>query len=378
MGLILAIESLNLRASHLLRATKEVATFTTGFSLSHWLALVKTSAYSSFHHSIINVFTMALLYLIIALLLSPTATQPTSDELDHLLGVGNTALASGDFPTAITHYQSCLDLDPDHRYCLINYASALVDSIDPDDASEDIKLERTLKAIDMLRQVLKSHPDDGDAAFNLAVLLQDTSRSEETTREAAQLYQISVEASIQTGEERWDAWANLASAQQELGIFIGQYGAHASYEHSIVYLEKIANEHQSYIDQMLHSPNAEKMEWNEEEYQEVSAELSHMNHLLSKLYYGLGTILSELSPKDCMYMMNQDTLLINAVDGQDDEDQAKRICESNAVNALRMAVDLNPDNMVAAHMLNAMVGDEGMGGSKRASNEFVEGMFVFV
>jgi hypothetical protein len=146
----------------------------------------------------------------------------------------------------------------------------------------------------MLRRVLQSHPTDGDAAFNLAILLQDASRSEETTREAAKLCQISVEASIKTGGERWDAWANLASAQQELGIFIGQFGAHACYEHSIVYLEKIVNGHRSYIDSVLHSPNAEKMEWDEAKHEEVSAELWHMNTMLSKMYYGLGTFASRL------------------------------------------------------------------------------------
>jgi predicted TPR repeat methyltransferase len=310
--------------------------------------------------------------IIFSLLLDPAATQPASDLTDKHLEIGNTALANSDFSTAISNYQSCLNLDPDHRYCLINYASALVDSIDENE-SEDIKIQHSTKAVDMLRRVLQSHPTDGDAAFNLAILLQDASRSEETTREAAKLYQISVEASIKTGEERWDAWANLASAQQELGIFIGQFGAHACYERSIVYLEKIVNGHRSYIDSVLHSPNAEKMEWDEAKYEEVSAELWHMNMMLSKMYYGLGTILSELSPQDCLHLMNQETLLIDAVDGQEDEEQAKNICTANAVNALRMAVNLNGDNMVAAHMLNAMVGDEGDGGSKRASNEFVEG-----
>lgn len=319
--------------------------------------------------------TMTLFYVLLAMFLAPTSTQPTDEQLDHNLEKGNAALSTGDFPTAIAHYQSCLNLDPDHRYCLINYASALVDSLDPEDPNETTKQEHTTQAIEMLRRVLKTHPHDGDAAFNLAILLQDTSRSQSTTQEAALLYIISVKASEEeSGEERWDAWANLASAQQELGVYLGPYGAHSSYERSIVYLEKMTQSHQSYIDTMLHSPNSDKIEWNEEEYEQVSAELWHMNHLLSKLYYGLGSILSELSPGDCRQLMNQETLLINALDGQDDEDQAKEICMENAVNALRMAVDLDGENMVAAHMLNALVGEEGMeGGSTRASNEFVEG-----
>ena len=311
---------------------------------------------------------MTIIYFVMALLLAPTDTKPTSNQLDHHLEVGNTALSNSDFPTAISHYQSCLELDPEHRYCLINYASALVDSIDPIE-SEDAKSQRSSQAIDMLRQVLKSHPSDGDAAFNLAILLQDTSRSEDVTKEAAQLYQIAVQASIDSGEERWDAWANLASAQQELGIFIGPFGAHTSYERSIIYLEKIVKEHQSNLDQM----QQEVVEWDEAQYQEISAELWELNNLLSKLYYGLGTILSELSPENCLYLMNQETLLIDAVDGQDDEEQAKKICDANAVNALRNAVDLDRDNLVAAHMLDAMVGGDIDNGSKRASNEFVEG-----
>ena len=317
---------------------------------------------------------MRLLCLIISTLLAPTVTQSSSAQSDRHLEVGNTALATGDFPTAISEYQSCLDIDPEHRYCLINYASALVDSVDPTE-SDDVRSERSSKAMDMLRQVLKSHPTDGDAAFNLAILLQDTSRSEETTREAAKLYQVAVESSIESGEERWDAWANLASAQQELGVFIGKFGAHSCYERSIIYLEKIVNGYQSDLDEMLHSPHAEQIEWDEARYEELSAELWHLNHLLSKMYYGLGTILSELSPNDCLHLMNQETLLIDAVDGQDDEEQAKNICNANAVNALRMAVDYDGDNMVALHMLNALVGDEGDSGAKRASNEFVEGKY---
>eukprot|EP00804_Cyclotella_cryptica_P022020 CCRYP_000934-RB/>CCRYP_000934-RB protein AED:0.19 eAED:0.20 QI:0/0.5/0.33/1/0.5/0.33/3/457/630 len=322
--------------------------------------------------------TMKSLPLLLLTLLHLTSPAPTDDLITHHLEQGNAALSTSDFSTAISHYQSCLSLDPQHRYCLVNYASALVDSI-IDPTQEDQKTQTFQTAIELLRKVLQLHPNDGDAAFNLAVLLQDTSRSETTTAEAASLYQTSVEASLQNGDHRWDAWANLASARQELGQYLGKYGAHAAYERSIVYLERMTKEHRSYIDRVLHSPNAAEMEWDEERYNEVSAELWQMNVWLSKLYYGLGTVLSELSAQDCLGLMRQDTLLIDAVvEGEDDEGQAKKVCEANALNAMRMAVDLDGNNMVAEHMLKAMVGesdDDGEEKQKRASNEFVSALF---
>eukprot|EP00804_Cyclotella_cryptica_P022021 CCRYP_000934-RA/>CCRYP_000934-RA protein AED:0.18 eAED:0.18 QI:97/1/1/1/1/1/2/457/612 len=321
---------------------------------------------------------MKSLPLLLLTLLHLTSPAPTDDLITHHLEQGNAALSTSDFSTAISHYQSCLSLDPQHRYCLVNYASALVDSI-IDPTQEDQKTQTFQTAIELLRKVLQLHPNDGDAAFNLAVLLQDTSRSETTTAEAASLYQTSVEASLQNGDHRWDAWANLASARQELGQYLGKYGAHAAYERSIVYLERMTKEHRSYIDRVLHSPNAAEMEWDEERYNEVSAELWQMNVWLSKLYYGLGTVLSELSAQDCLGLMRQDTLLIDAVvEGEDDEGQAKKVCEANALNAMRMAVDLDGNNMVAEHMLKAMVGesdDDGEEKQKRASNEFVSALF---
>ncbi|KAL3805138.1 hypothetical protein HJC23_003366 [Cyclotella cryptica] len=324
---------------------------------------------------------MKSLPLLLLTLLHLTSPAPTDDLITHHLEQGNAALSTSDFSTAISHYQSCLSLDPQHRYCLVNYASALVDSI-IDPTQEDQKTQTFQTAIELLRKVLQLHPNDGDAAFNLAVLLQDTSRSETTTAEAASLYQTSVEASLQNGDHRWDAWANLASARQELGQYLGKYGAHAAYERSIVYLERMTKEHRSYIDRVLHSPNAAEMEWDEERYNEVSAELWQMNVWLSKLYYGLGTVLSELSAQDCLGLMRQDTLLIDAVvEGEDDEGQAKKVCEANALNAMRMAVDLDGNNMVAEHMLKAMVGesdDDGEEKQKRASNEFVSGERFFV
>ncbi|KAL7481767.1 hypothetical protein ACHAW6_007482 [Cyclotella cf. meneghiniana] len=320
---------------------------------------------------------MKSLLLVFSTVLHTTLPTPTNDLITNHLEQGNAALSSSDFSGAISHYRSCLSLDPQHRHCLINYASALVDST-ADSADEHLKSQNVHEAIQTLRRALRLRPDDGDAAFNLAVLLQDTSRSETTTAEAASLYRISVEASAKSGDHRWDAWANLAAAQQELGNFLGRYGAHAAYERAIVYLERITKEHRSYIDEVLHSDRAADIEWDEERYDEVSSELWHLNLYLSKLYYGLGTVLSELSPQDCLRLMNQDTLLIDAVVGQEDEEQAKRVCHKNAVNAMRMAVDLDGNNMVAEHMLKSMLGDseeDGEENQKRASNEFVSALF---
>ena len=137
---------------------------------------------------------------------------------------GNNALGAGDFLTAIQHYEACLALDPNERYCNINYATALIDMNELGEEVNDdtMKEERLSKATSILRHVLSLHPNDADAAFNLAVLLQDSSHSEETTRESAKLYQIAVEATDNDGmEDRWDALANLAAAKQELGEFHG-------------------------------------------------------------------------------------------------------------------------------------------------------------
>ena len=138
---------------------------------------------------------------------------------------GNNALGAGEFLTAIQHYEACLTLDPNERYCNINYATALIDMNELEEVNDDTtisKEERLSKATSILRHVLSLHPNDADAAFNLAVLLQDSSHSEETTRESAKLYQIAVEATDNDGmEDRWDALANLAAAKQELGEFHG-------------------------------------------------------------------------------------------------------------------------------------------------------------
>ena len=273
------------------------------------------------------------------------------------LRMGNDALASGDYPAAIRSYEACLALDPDERYCNINYASSLVDDYvvhrnngsegeegggggdddDDDDADAERREERTAKAVSALRRVLRLHPRDGDAAFNLALLLQDTSKSEEVTRESAALYQIAVRAMEDDrtdgggyggyggDDRRWDALANLAAARQELGEHFGPYGSIRCYERSIVLLEGILQEYNAYIDMMVNEYEYDDgdddagggttmEEYDEEGYRNAQTRVLAMSAYASKLYYGYGTVLSELSPSDCSRLTTaaeQESLLID-------------------------------------------------------------------
>ncbi|KAL3810938.1 hypothetical protein ACHAXA_001111 [Cyclostephanos tholiformis] len=330
-------------------------------------------------------------------------------EINDHLREGNDALAAGDYESAIRSYEACLALDPDDRYCNINYASSLIDGYneerggskraDDDDDVDAVKRERMATAISVLRHVLSLHPRDGDAAFNLALLLQDTSKSEEITRESASLYQIAVEAMEMDpndgGDRSWDALANLAAARQELGEHFGPYGSRRCYERAIVMLEGISQEYNDYIDRMVNDHDAEMTEYDDEGYQYAQSQVLTMNAYTSKLYYGYGTILSEMSPSDCVRLMTEEESLLfdaerttsfairDAVVGEDngekDEKSAKTACEANALNAMRMAVSLDMNNAVASHMLAAMTGGEdgtgGYGSQERASNEFVSTLF---
>eukprot|EP00986_Skeletonema_menzelii_P014348 scaffold9462_cov132-Skeletonema_menzelii.AAC.2 len=298
------------------------------------------------------------------------------EAINTYLVKGNNALASGHLDSAGRSYEACLRMDPDQRYCLINYASVLVD-LNAKESDESMRQQRTKKAQNMLTRVLALHPNDGDAAFNLALLLQDSSNSEEVTREAARLYQVAVQTADNDGEERWDALANMAAAKQEIGEYMGEYGAIRSYERVIVILEEMVQEKEAHL-------NQDGSNFEEGEYQYFDAELRAINEYLSKLYYGYGTILSELSDSDCQALQSKESLLIDWVEpfvkrsgtekeNEKNEAPANYVCKMNAINALRLAVDLNSENVVAEHMLAALT--EGDIGKGRASNEFVSALF---
>ena len=287
---------------------------------------------------------------------------------DHLM-LGNNALAVGQLDEAITHFEACLETaledSQEHQFCQINLASALVDLNDVETDDESEKKKRAEKAIELLRNVLRLQPKHGDAAFNLGLLLQEQSQSEDTTREAASLYEIAVRASDAGGElDRWDAYANLASARQELKVYMGDYGAIRMFERSIVLLESITSEYESHIDSMLNTVDAEYHMWQNQ--------VNDLNQYLSKLYYGYAMSLTDVEPQEALSLMSSDGALILNVNEGVDEESAQTVLASNAKNALRLAVDLDSNNAYAVHMLASMGEDQE---EDRASSEFVEALF---
>jgi predicted TPR repeat methyltransferase len=339
---------------------------------------------------------------VIAALVAFSSSSDDDHEriINNHLQEGNDSLSNGEYLSAIQSYEECLILDPNNRYCNINYASALVDA--DYDIEEDDKSVRRKKAIEILHHVMTLYPKDGDAAFNLALLLQDMSKSIENTRESASLYQIAVESMEQEQEQteqQWDALANLAASRQELGIHFGTYGSLRCYERAIVHLEGLAQQYNTYIDTMINNHDAGTRAYDEEGYQHAQSQVLEMNVYTSKLYYGYGTILSELSSSDCLRLMEETesllfdterttTLKIRTLTDQKQqqeqqavEESAKEVCIANAINALRMAVNLDGNNVLATHMLTAITGgngnDEGGGYTRleRASNAFVSALF---
>ncbi|KAL3761699.1 hypothetical protein ACHAW5_004263 [Stephanodiscus triporus] len=108
-----------------------------------------------------------MIFLVAALVVS-VSSSPSKNvgKIVNYLKEGNDALAAGDFQAAIRSYKACLALDPDERYCNINYASSLVNEWNKSEEYDNAKWEQTARAMSALRHVLSLHPRDGDAAFN--------------------------------------------------------------------------------------------------------------------------------------------------------------------------------------------------------------------
>ena len=185
------------------------------------------------------------------------------------------------------------------------------------------------------------------------------------------MYEIAVKASDAEGElDRWDAYANLASARQELKVYMGDYGALRMFERAIVLLESITSEYETHIDSMLNT--AEDIEYDDDEYHMWQDQVNGLNQYLSKLYYGYAMSLTDVEPQQAPSLMSSEgTLILNVHEGVDEE-SAQMVLKSNAKNALRLAVDLDSNNAFAVHMLASMGEDQE---EDRASSAFVEALF---
>ena len=262
--------------------------------------------------------------------------QPSAADANALLEEGNEAYGAGDLLTAARRYESCLITDPTLHYCAVNLASVLIDT------GDEAHLPR---AEELYRSALKVDPSDPDTSFNLAMLLQDK-KTEEATEEAAKLYKVSVEQE----PHRWDCWANLAAALSEMGT--RPLEAIQAYERSILIIERAAEE----------SGEGENVE---------------RDRYLSKLYYGYGVQLSDLTAEACKRLADDERSLLIGNNERNGDDDMKRLCTEAAQNALRSAVILDATNAQASHMLAAISAEDGGddGVHRRASPEFVAALF---
>jgi len=243
----------------------------------------------------------------------------------------------GDLQAANDAFAHCLDLRPTRLDCRSNLATVLTE------------LGESERAEELFRAVLAAEPGQLDAAFNLAMLLQDQ-RTEAMTREAVRLYRRVVAAE----PARWDAWSNLAAAAASLAD--EPMEATRAYQRAIVELERT---HKG------------------QEPSEVEV------GYLTRLYYGLGTQLSGLSPALCYHFATDVSSLFGGplVVGVDagaplDEQGAGRACAATAQMAQRRALALDPTNVQAAHMLAALLAEERADGAvRKASPAFVKALF---
>jgi hypothetical protein len=94
---------------------------------------------------------------------------------------------------------------------------------------------------------------------------------------------------------------------------------------------------------------------------------------LSKLYCGYGTILSDLSPEECIELaLDPHTLLIGA-DTASRENLSTELCFENAENSLRNAITLDANNDKAENLLEAFTGADTV--HRRKPKEFVAELF---
>lgn len=266
------------------------------------------------------------------------------DPADAYLARGVEAYQAGALQDAHDAFTTCLHMSATRTDCMTNLASVLDD------------MQEKKAAEELYRAVIAVEPNHSDAIYNLALLLQDKedaySGNAQFGREAVHLFRAVVSAD----GSRWDAWANMAGAiasLQEAPML-----ATRSYQRAIYELEK----HHHELENKYSEPDESEIGY------------------LAALYYGLGIQLSQLSASDCSDLAREPaSFLVGAEDGGDDGTGS--VCRENAENALRVAVELDPEHAQAEHMLASLTassggkGGEGATSLSKASPAFVKALF---
>lgn len=161
-----------------------------------------------------------------------------------------------------------------------------------------LDLEMTEDAIEAYELALNVDPENADAAFNLGLVYHDAGNE----GKAIELYK----QTLRSSQERIDAWMNLASCFHAIGDI----------DKSIFAYNKVL----------------EKMAANQEEHEDTEVK--------SKVYEYLGRAL----------LRKRDTLKANGqIGGGDDEAYNRMTNEANG--HLQSAVEIDPTNNIAKHML---------------------------
>ena len=204
-------------------------------------------------------------------------------------------------------------------------------------------LDNKQAAEELYRAVLTVEPNHLDATYNLALLLQGKEGAfnggATIGREAISLYRTVLAADA----SRWDAWANLAAAIENLKE--APMLATKSYQKAIVLLEK------------EHSTS-----------EPGEAEQGY----LAKLYFGFAQLLANFSPSDCAaFAAEESSLLVG-----DESEATDGLCVQNAMNALRVSLELDPSHVQAEHMLASLAASTGSSPEiSKASPAFVKQLF---
>ena len=209
---------------------------------------------------------------------------------------GNAHYARGELEEAREAYNECLREQPDRTDCATNLASVLI----------DLGPQHEAFAEALYRRVLAIEETHADAAFNLALLLQDR-KTDEATRECVALYQLVVAAEPQL----WDAWSNLASALTELKVPVQAVRAS---QRAIVLLEQAQQAAGGASDDAADT-------------------------MLGKLYFLLAMALVDLTAEQCAEVASSPDSLMVGIDEHGNAEEAgvplAAVCHENALNAPR-------------------------------------------